>query len=173
MTFSSRQIENNLRDTPLAPKYIDYRFRVLGFCYAPMFVSNYWFRYGAGVDFVYDESGGATSIMTLNSADNLYCERITLGEPKERFNVGLSAKGEIVMPHFSFIGGLGYNVLQENEKDSCFYQILGVKIHFYENIFGTFGIRSTHFTKAQFFYWNVGYTIKGRSLEENSSKNSM
>ena len=165
LTFSSRQIENNLYE-PLAPKYIDNNFRILGFCYAPMIVSNYLFRWGAGVDVVYDESRGATSILTLNPADNRYYERVTLGEPKERFSVGFSGKGEIVMPHFSFIGGLGYNVLQGNEKDKRFYQILGMKIHFYENIFGTFGIRSTHFSKAQFFYWNVGYTIKGRNLEK-------
>ena len=166
LTFSSRQIENNLRGTPLAPELIDYRFRVLGFCYAPMLVSKYSFRYGIGIDFVYDESNGATSIKVQHPVDDLYYERITLGEPKERFSVGLAPKGEIVMPYFSFIGSLGYNILQGNKKDSRFYQILGIKIRLNENIFGTFGIRSTHFSRAQFLFWNVGYTINGRNLEK-------
>ena len=158
LTFSSRQIfyypvnESTMR-------YIDYKFRVFGLSYAPMIVSNHTFRWGPSLDIVYDESGGSTTSYEQWEVDGLFYDRVKLGEFKQRIGIGLSAKGEAVMPYFSFFANVGYNIYSGNPYDKPFYQILGVKIPFYRNFFGTFGIRSNYFSKAQFIFWSAGYTI--------------
>jgi hypothetical protein len=81
------------------------------------------------------------------------------GDMKERFGVGIGLKGEITLPYVSYFANLGYNVIHGNERDSRFYQILGVKADIVSNIFGTFGIRATRFSKAQFIYWSLGYAL--------------
>jgi len=158
LTFSSRQIFYGTANG-LTTGYVDYNFRVFGLSYAPMIVSNYAFKWGPSLDIVYDESGGATASSEKREADGQFYDRVELGDAKQRISVGLSAKGEVMMPYFSFFANLGYNVYHGNPYDKRFYQILGVKIPFYRNFFGTFGIRSNHFSKAQFIFWSAGYTI--------------
>ena len=158
LTFSSRQLFYGPTNG-LTTGYVDHKFRVFGLSYAPMIVSNYAFKWGPSLDIVYDESGGSTASREQWEVDGEYYDRVKLGDVEQRIGVGLSAKGELVMPYFSIFVNMGYNVYHGNPKDKPFYQIIGTKFPFYRNFFGTFGIRANHFSKAQFIFWSAGYTI--------------
>ncbi len=159
LTFSSRQISYSTDGTGLTTGFVDHNFRVVGLSYAPMFVHSYSLKWGPSIEIVYDESGGATAWREIWEVDGQYYDRVALGDVSKRINVGLSAKGELVMPYFSLFANVGYDVYHGNPNDSRFYQILGAKIRFHPNFFGTFGIRANHFSKAQFIFWSAGYTI--------------
>lgn len=158
-TFSSRQISYSTNGTGLTTGFVDRKFRVFGLSYATMFVRSHLFKFGPSLEIVYDESGGAAARRDIWEVDGQYYDRVSLGKIKERLNVGISAKGELVMPYFSIFLNMGYDVYHGNPSDNRFYQILGTKFNFYRNFFGTFGIRANHFSKAQFIFWSAGYTI--------------
>ncbi len=170
LILSSRQIYHSLVETGLTSQYINYDFRVWGFSYAPMYVSSYKYKWGLSLDLIYDESGGATAKREQHPEDLQYYDRVKLGKTKERFDLGVSARGEIVMPYFSFFANLGYDIVHGNKNDLRFYQIMGVKVNLYENVFGTFGIRATNFSRAQFIFWSAGYTLKGKPFKNNEPK---
>jgi hypothetical protein len=84
----------------------------------------------------------------------------------DRLSLGASLRGEMVMPGYSIFANLGWNLIHGNKKDQRLYQVIGIKLYLQDNFFGTFGIRATHFTKAQYLYWSLGYTINGRSYQK-------
>lgn len=140
-------------------KYIDRNFTVLGFSYALLRAPHYRFRYGLSADLMYDESAGVTAAREKNPHDDKWYDRVKKGKMHERFALGISAKGELVHQGYSIFGNLGYDIIHGNKSDHRFYQVIGVKIYLRDNLFGTFGIRSTYFSKAQFLYWSLGYTL--------------
>lgn len=162
INISSRQIRMDTLDTDLPSRYIERRFKVIGLNYATLFVNNHKFKWGPSVDLVYDESSGARAWREENALDHKVYDRVELGRVSERFSIGLSVKGEVVMPKVSIFVNLGYNLLHGNKYDYRLYQIMGMKVYLKENLFGTFGIRASKFSKAQYLYWSIGYTIQGK-----------
>ncbi|WP_106828506.1 acyloxyacyl hydrolase [Parabacteroides pacaensis] len=163
---TSRQAKFDTTGTNLASPYIDKNFKVFSLSYATMFVKSHKYKWGPSVEVVYDESSGAKAWRELNPADGNEYDRIKLGSPGERFSVGLSLKGEMVMPRISLFAQLGYNLLHGNKNDYRLYQILGAKLYVTDNIFGAFGIRAARFGKAQYLYWSIGYTLEGRPFHK-------
>ena len=163
---SSRQARFDTLGTNLASKYVDKNFKVFSLSYATLFVSNHKYKWGPSVEIVYDESSGARAWREQHPVDGNYYDRIKLGRPHDRFSVGLSARGEMVLPHLSLFGQIGYNLLHGNKDDYRLYQILGAKIYLKDNIFAAFGIRAARFGKAQYLYWSIGYTIEGRPFHK-------
>jgi hypothetical protein len=168
LTFSSRQIYHSTVGTGLTSQFVDHKFKVWGFSYAPLVINNYKYKWGPSIELVYDESAGATAWREQHPEDLHFYDRIKLGKVEERFSLGISAKGEIVMPRFSFFANVGYDIFLGNESNSRFYQIVGVKVYLNDRIFGTFGIRATHFSKAQFIFWSGGYTLKGKPFKKRN-----
>lgn len=166
VNISSRQKKFDTIGTGLPSPYIDKNFSVFGFTFAPMIVKSYKYKYGAGIDLLYDESAGATAWRELNVKDGKLYDRVKLGRFGERISVGLSAKGELQMPMYSIFANLGYNVVHGNKSDKRLYQVMGIKVYLKENLFGTFGIRATNFSKAQYLYWSLGYTIQGKPIRQ-------
>lgn len=163
-TVSSRQIRVDTLGTGLPSRLLDRNFKVFGLSYATMFANSYSYKWGPSLEVVYDESSDVTAWRQLNPTDGQYYDRVKLGAFHKRLSVGLSLKGEITFPQVSFFANLGYNLLHGNNYDYRFYQIVGAKIYLKDNIFGTFGIRANRFTKAQYLFWSIGYTIKGPSI---------
>ncbi len=163
-TSSSRQIWHDTINSGLPSRLVDRNFKVFGISYATMFVNNYNYKWGPSIELVYDESAGVTAWRQLHPEDGQYYDRIKLGPAHKRFSIGLSMKGEITFQRLSFFANMGYNLLHGNTYDYRFYQIIGAKAYLKDNFFGTFGIRASRFSKAQYLYWSIGYTIKGRPL---------
>lgn len=162
--LSVKQIYYNGDNTQLTTQYVDYRHRVFALSYAALLTRSYKYKYGLSLDFLYDESVGAKADYILNSADNKYYEHVTLGEKKDRFMLGISLKGEIVLPYFSVYANMGYDVIHRDKNQPRFYQMMGVKIEPTGTYFATMGIRAAYFSKAQFITWGVGYTFRGKEL---------
>lgn len=159
---TSRQAKFSTKGTNLTSPLVDYNFKVFSLSYATLFMKNLKYKWGPSVEAVYDESSGAKAWGERDPANGEKYERVDLGNPGERFSVGLSLKGEMVIPRVSLFAQLGYNLLHGNDKDNRLYQIVGAKFYVTDNIFGAFGIRASRFGKAQYLYWSIGYTIKGR-----------
>lgn len=166
VNISSRQKKFDTTGTKLPSQFIDKNFSVFGITFAPMIVKSYKYKYGAGIDLLYDESSGASAWRELNTKDGKLYDRVKLGRFGERISVGISAKGELVMPMYSIFANLGYNVIHGNKSDKRLYQVMGIKAYLKENLFGTFGIRATNFSKAQYLYWSLGYTIQGKPIHQ-------
>lgn len=159
-TISSCGIQMDTTGTNLPSQYVDHKFKVIGLNYSLMRAANYRYRYGVGLDLVYNESGGASAERKLNPLDNRWYDVVYYGRGKERFSVGATVKGEVVLPGYSIFANLGWQLYRGNKREKNFYQIIGVKVYLKENFFGTFGIRANHFSKAQYLFWSLGYTVE-------------
>lgn len=158
--ITARNARVDTLGTGLPSEYTNRKFKVLGVSYGHMLCNTYRYKWGPSLEATYDESSGIKSWRQQHPETGKYIDRIKLGNVSDRFSVGLSMKGEILMPVYSIFGHLGYDVIHANPEDKRFYQILGVKLHLKDNFFGTFGIRATNFGRAQYLYWNLGYTFK-------------
>lgn len=156
---SSRSARVDTLHTGLASEYTDRKFKVLGISYAYMFRNSYRYKWGPSLEGTYDESSGIKSWREAHPESGKTFDRVRLGKFNDRFSLGLSVKGEVSMPAYSIFANLGYTLIHGNKKDKRLYQILGVKVFLKDNLFGTFGIRATNFGKAQYLYWNLGYTF--------------
>lgn len=157
--ITSREAKVDTLGTGLATPYTHRKFKVLGVSYAHMLNNTYRYKWGPSIEATYDESSGATAWREVLPETGKSYDRTRLGKVNDRFTVGLSMKGEIAMPAYAVFANLGYNVIHGNENDKRLYQILGVKIHLKDNLFGTFGIRAHNFGQAEYLFWNLGYTI--------------
>lgn len=162
LTISSRRISVDTVGTKLPSPYLDRKFTVLGFNYSLMYVPGYRYRYGAGVNFSYDESKGATAARCENPADGNWYDVVYKGRVAERFSLGVSAQGEVVLPGYSVFVNLGVQFYRGNKSENRLYQLIGVKIYLRDNLFGTFGVRANHFSAAQYIFWSLGYTLEHR-----------
>ncbi|MDR1981099.1 MAG: acyloxyacyl hydrolase [Tannerellaceae bacterium] len=168
-TSSTRQVRVDTAGTQLPSRHIDRNFKVFGLSYATLFVNSYKYRWGPSLELVYDESSGVRAWRERHPVDGQYYDRVKLGSVYRRFSAGLSIKGELTFQRVSFFANLGYNLLHGNTYDYRLYQIIGARVYLKDRIFATFGIRASHFSKAQYLYWSVGYTIKGQSATKKSS----
>lgn len=168
--LSVKQFYFDGTNTFLSTNYVDYRHRIFAFSYAAMLTRSYKYKYGLSLDFLYDESVGSKADYIANPHDNKFYEHVTLGEREDRFSLGVSLKGEIVLPYFSVFANLGYAFLHKNEDLPRFYQMLGVKIQPTGTFFGTMGVRTAYFSKAQFITWGIGYTFRGKEFGTHKDK---
>ena len=63
------------------------------------------------------------------------------------------------MPKYSVSGIIGYEVIKGKKVDNRLYQAFNVKVPFWNNLYGSFTIRSQKFTKAQYMFFGIGYMI--------------
>lgn len=158
--FSTRTIKVDTVDTGLRSKYPKHRFKVAGLSYSYMLHNTRRFMWGPSIEAVYDESVNAVFRGEEDPYTGRYTEYMKLGKVADRFSVGLSLKGELTMPGYSIFTNLGYDILHKDKRDSSFYQIYGLKVYLFNDLFATFGVRSINFTRSRYLYLNVGYTFK-------------
>lgn len=159
LTISSLRISVDTVGTNLPSKYFDHKFKVFGLNYSLMFAPGYRYRYGVEANLSYDESMGATAARRENPLDGNWYDVVYLGRASGRFSLGISAKGEIVLPGYSVFANLGVHPYRGNKTQNRLYQVIGIKIYLKENFFGTFGVRASNFSAAQYLFWSFGYTI--------------
>lgn len=162
LTVSKRQLYMDTLGTGLPNEYYDHQFRVFQLSYAPLYAPKYKFAYGPSLDIVYDESNNAY-VRKERGSDGIDYEVLHLAKFADRMQIGLSAKGELRTPYFTYFGQLGYDLQHAVEKTSRFYQIVGVEAYLNKHLYGTCGIRAIRLSKAQFIYWSLGYTFDGKT----------
>jgi hypothetical protein len=157
--MTERTISVDTAGTTLRSKYPEHRFKVAGFNYSYMLHHARRFKWGAGLDVLYDEGGGVSVDGDFSEETGRYAETVKFGSMAERISVGLSLKGELAMPGYAVFTHLGYDILHRDKSDSRLYQIYGIKVYLTESLFSSFGVNSTHVTRSGFLYINIGYTF--------------
>ncbi len=157
--LSSKNTAVDTIGTQLPDVYTDKRFRVYGLNYFLMRAPSLKHRYGFGVEYLYDESRGAKVYNKLHPENDRYYTVTQLGSIGERSSLGLSARGELVLPLYTIFMDIGTTIINRDSSKPFLYQTLGVKAYLSSDIFGTFGIRATNFGSAEFLYWSLGYTF--------------
>lgn len=158
-TISSHQITFDTIGTGLPTEFIDKKFTVVGMTFSPMYVPSYKYKFGPFIDFLYDESIGASANMRRNPADGHNYIRYSYGSVGNRFSLGLGMKGEIVLPYYSVTAQVGYDVIHADKILPRLYQVIALKLPFGDCLYGAVGIRATNFSRAQCIYASIGYAI--------------
>jgi hypothetical protein len=160
-----RQRKYSPEKTGLSSKYIDKKFMVAGASYSLLHMPDYKYRYGGSLDLIYDESAGFTAKKIGENPDGSdmaeFCEGNVIG----RFALGLSGRGEIVMPRYSVSGQLGYDIIKGKKQDHRLYQVLSVRIPLWNNIYGSFILRVQKLSKAQYMFLGIGYMMDHKTVK--------
>ncbi len=159
LIVTSRNSKDIGPDKSVSDNYNTEMFPIFGVAYKFMRVPNYKYRYGVGVEVLYDESSCAEMSREYSTQSDSWVDNVSLAPLKKRMSVGASINGEMVKPYYSVFANIGYTLYQPNEVGASLYQTVGVKADLYENIFGSFGVRAESFNKAIFLYWSLGYTF--------------
>lgn len=135
-------------------------FAVAGFNFAPMYnLSRYW-KVGASLDYVYDESIGVRILDEITTYENPHFLHYSNPPYYERMSVGVSARGEFVMPFFSINVGMGVNVYHRNSDARGFYQVLGLKTTLTRNMYLFTGYSLHNFSEPNHLMFGLGYRFK-------------
>jgi len=101
--ISSRHAKVDTVGTGLPSTYAARKFKVFGLTYAHMFRNSYRYKWGPSLEIAYDESAGFKTWREANPETGIGMDRVKLGPFRKRFSVGISAKGELVMPYYSVL----------------------------------------------------------------------
>ena len=143
----------------LISKYLERSFRVVGLNYAFMWHNTRRFMWGPSVEMAYDEGSGVEISGDISDETGIYKEVVELGSVYERLTVGLSLKGELVMPGYSIFGNLGYDVMHGTSNEKRLYQLYGIKVFFIEGLSASLGVKSYNLTNSKYIYLGIGYTF--------------
>lgn len=150
-----------LNETPLASPH---KYQVLGFNINPMYNMNYNLRFGLSLDGVYDSSANVYTedyIIGMGQTDPGY----TFYKPssiKKQLALGVSARGEYVMPYFTVGLGIGANVLHGGGDLKGLYQTLALKIEVTHSSFIHIGYNLQNFKEPNYLMLGVGYRFGNR-----------
>ena len=144
-----------LGETPLASPEA---YHVLGFNINPMYNMGYNLRFGLSLDGVYDSSANVYTenyIIGMGGDDPGY----TFYKPalKKQLALGISARGEYVMPYFTVGLGIGANLLHGGGDLNGLYQTLALKIEVTRNSFIHIGYNLQNFKTPNYLMLGIGY----------------
>ena len=139
------------------------KYAVAGFCLAPMYIFGYKFRAGVSLDGVYDAGANIYAkdyITPLNGGN----EEEAFGIPplRKQLSLGVSARGEWVMPYFTIGIGFGANILHGGGDLQSFYQILALKIDISHDTFLHIGYNLKDFHEPNYLMLGVGYRFNNK-----------
>ena len=135
-------------------------FGVLGFNFNPMYNFHKYFRAGASLDVQYDESA---NIKEYEADYNDQAEHQFYRPPfKEQLAIGLSVRGELVMPIFTINVGIGYNVYHKCTDTQGMYQILALKTSITRDLFLHVGYQLSKFKDPNNLMLGIGYRFHNK-----------
>ena len=137
-------------------------YTVVGFNFAPMYNFGYKFRAGVSLDGVYDGSANVIPADPISDGSSIaQIETVNPGFDRQ-IALGISARGEFVMPYFNIGIGLGVNVLHKGGDLRSFYQILALKVAVTHNSFLHIGYSLRDFHMPNFLMLGVGYRFNNK-----------
>ena len=133
------------------------KYTVAGFNFAPMYNFGYKFRAGVSLDGVYDSSANLYVKDYISSGGDNEQEKFGTPSLGKQLSLGLSARGEFVMPYFSVGIGFGANILHGGGDLKSFYQILMLKIDMSRNTYLHIGYNLKDFHEPNYLMLGIGY----------------
>lgn len=142
------------------PYLVPGSFGIVGLNFSPMYSFNKYFKAGVSMDAQYDESANIKEY----KVDGTYSEDVKFHRPpfRKQFAVGLSVRGELVMPIFSVNVGIGRNLIYSGEDTKGFYQVLALKTFVTRHLFLHVGYQLSKFKDPNNLMLGVGYRFHGR-----------
>jgi hypothetical protein len=134
-------------------------FGVFGLSWASLYHLDPHFRVGASLDGVYDSSAGIGIDLAKAQSDTGGLP-ILYPPAWKQMALGISLRGDFVMPYFTLSAGLGYNVLHTGRDLSSFYQMLALKTHITPKIDLHIGYRLKRFHSPNFLMLGIAYKIR-------------
>lgn len=129
-------------------------YSVYGFSFAPMYNIGYKYRAGVSLDGIYDTSA---NISTENNGGDF-----KIPSAGKQMALGLSARGEFVMPYFTIGIGFGANMLHSGGDMKSFYQILALKVDFIRNSYLHVGYNLRDFHEPNYLMLGIGYRFNDK-----------
>lgn len=126
---------------------------VAGFYLSPMYNFNKYFRGGLSLDGQFDESANI-KVKMIDDYGNYEYHRASLDH---QIGLGLSLRGELVMPIFTINCGIGHNVIYHGDDLDGFYQELGLKMQLVHSLYLHVGYRLAEFHDPQNLMFGIGY----------------
>ena len=128
---------------------------IVGLNFNPMYNFNKYFRAGVSVDAQYDESANIKDYRVEESSSS----DVKFHRPPfhKQFAVGLSVRGELVMPIFSINAGIGRNLICSGDDTEGFYQILALKTSITPRLFLHVGYQLSKFKNPNNLMLGFGY----------------
>ena len=157
--MTKRTLNIDTVGTDIKSKYLENSFMVFGLNYAFLWHNSRRFMWGPSIELAYDEGSGVNIEGVTSGKTGLYSETVKLGSVYERFTVGLSLKGVLVMPGYSIFGNLGCDILHGTSRGQWLYQIYGVKVSVVDGLSASLGVKSYNLTNSKYIYLGIGYTI--------------
>lgn len=141
------------------------RYPVFGLNFNPMYNFSYRFRAGVSLDGVLDTSAG---IVQENVISDLFGNHSEPGFIRpcaaQQLSLGMSVRGEYVMPFFSINAGIGYNFIGNRDQRGL-YQILALKIDITRNVFVHLGYNLHNFHDPNYLMLGMGFRFGNRFPE--------
>ena len=137
-------------------------YTVVGFNFASMYNFGYKFRAGVSLDGVYDGSANisiADQLVPMGGRPDLVVEKPGFDR---QIALGVSARGEFVMPYFNIGIGLGVNVLHKGGDLKSFYQMLTLKVAVTHSSYVHIGYSLRDFHMPNFLMLGVGYRFNNK-----------
>lgn len=136
-----------------------HKYAVIGGYFAPMYNFGYRLRAGFSLDMTYDGSA------------NVYTEDYIAGTQqrfyKPGFNrqvaVGISARGEYIMPLFTISAGIGTNILHRGGDLNGTYQSLALKVKTSRKSFLHIGYNLKDFYQPNYLMLGIGYRLQSKT----------
>ncbi|MDE6791528.1 MAG: acyloxyacyl hydrolase [Muribaculaceae bacterium] len=132
-------------------------FMVAGMDINPMWNTSRIIRVGGSLDMQWDES----TDLKRNHAEGTTTEDIYFYRPDawRQICLGISARGELVMPIFSVNIGIGYNVIGPEETRAS-YQMANLKIRVVKGLYANIGYQLLNFQKQNNLMLGLGYSFR-------------
>jgi hypothetical protein len=135
-------------------------FAVVGFNLNPMYNFNKYLKAGISIDGQFDESANIENhIAGHDENGNLRFYRPPFDE---RIGMGLSLRGEFVMPIFAINFGIGHDVLYKGDGFGGLYQILALKTNITHNLFLHVGYQLNKFRDPKNLMIGFGYRFHNK-----------
>ncbi len=144
------------------------KYAVAGFCFAPMYNLGYKFRTGVSLDGVYDAGANITKDNIAPLFGGNENEAFIIPPLRKQLSLGISARGEWVMPYFTVGIGFGANMLHGGGDLRSFYQILALKIDMPHDTFLHIGYNLKDFHDPNYLMLGVGYRFNNKRPRLNT-----
>lgn len=140
-----------------APYIAKGTFGIIGMNFSPLYRANKFLRAGASLDIQYDESANVVDHVAGTGEDgNIRFYRPPL---REQLGMGLSLRGEFVMPVFSVNIGFGRNIIYNGDELKGFYQTLALKTDLYKGLYLHIGYKLHDFHDPNNLMLGLGWRI--------------
>jgi hypothetical protein len=156
-----KQVTPDTSDIENSSKYLGVNYGIFGITTTLNRQISYKSKWGLGFDFIYDAS--------INAQKELASDGKPLEDSQfhQHLTIGVFPSYELVINKISLILQPGFYLYkkQVTGNPDIFYQRIGLKYHFLDNLYLGCNLRAYNFKVADYIEWIVGYSLQKGTKE--------